>query len=170
MPRQNRSIRRGVDADVSCSVHCQFSPISIIGALLKYSPFLSGLTGVKWLCALCNPVVTFCRTFSPRWNLFWLSKRLRREIHQQGREGGHPTNTQTPFSSPPSPLCNCSRGILQINRIFRARAKTFRGHSAPVLFIGRGGVFIQAAHTRQQQATLWNGRFKEGRGKMTDCL
>ena len=59
----------------------------------------SCLSEVKWLCALCNPVVTFCRTFSPRWNLFWLSKRLRCEIHQ-GREGGHPTNTQTPFSSP----------------------------------------------------------------------
>ena len=43
------------------------------------------LSEVEWLCALCNPVVTFCRTFSPRWNLFWLSKRLRREIHQ-GRE------------------------------------------------------------------------------------
>ena len=42
------------------------------------------LSEVKWLCALCNPVVTFCRTFSPRWNLFWLSKRLRREIHQGG--------------------------------------------------------------------------------------
>ena len=56
-------------------------------------------------------------------------------------EGGRPSNQHTNtflLSLPPlcGCHCNCSRGILQINRIFRARAKTFRGHSAPVLFIG----------------------------------
>ena len=84
---------------VSCdAVRGQFSPISMIGAraseIQSVPCFVRVcLSEVEWLCALCNPVVTFCRTFSPRWNLFWLSKRLRREIHQGGgREAIQPTH------------------------------------------------------------------------------
>ena len=90
-PKQIDSARRGVDASVATPIFSHFhdwraSEIQSARRVVRVC-----LSEVEWLCALCNPVVTFGRTFSPRWNLFWLSKRLRREIHQ-GREAVQPTH------------------------------------------------------------------------------
>ena len=102
LPRQNRSIsatkkNKKETSDAPSPIFSTFI-IQVVGCFL---PSSSKIQSERWRSgfALCNPVVTFCRTFSlSRWNLFCLSKRPHREIHHSQ------TNAQTPFSSLP-PLC-----------------------------------------------------------------